>query len=453
MDIIWNIFEIIVNLSYGIIFTQFIIRYFEYKENIRYKKIYAAGVIILLSVAITLNNIFFPYYEGYMGFIYIAIIFGFSTRVLKGNIFEKLFVSMLEFALLLIVSALIVPTISHIFGTDIMKGLDMEISWVRFVMLIIGMTVYCFLLELIIFVRKKNNELKPSQWIFVFFVPFVSGILMISMFESAISNRDSFTYLISNIVSIISILVLNFIAYFIISELTRKNKIETEYKMLKQSKLYEEKNIEDIQKIYDEARLIRHDAEHHDMHILSELQKIPDITPNQQKQIDSIKKYINDLDEQIANIHYKVITGNNVIDNILNYKINSAKKLGIEVSYYIEEDYVEILDIDICRIFGNLLDNAIEACKNIQGDKNIEIRMYKKKVYRCISVSNTTDGLVLKTNPSLISTKSEKSLHGFGIKSIRSIVEKYDGFFNFYEMDSRIFFEVLLAEVDLKDKI
>jgi hypothetical protein len=56
---------------------------------------------------------------------------------------------------------------------------------------------------------------------------------------------------------------------------------------------------------------------------------------------------------------------------------------------------------------------------------------------------------VLKTNPDLISTKSEKDLHGFGIKSIRSIVEKYDGFFNFYEMDNRIFFEVLLAEVDL----
>ena len=455
MDIIWGIFEVAIDMAYGIILTQFIVRYFGYRENIGSKIIYTCSLIVLLFAAITFNNIFLPYYEGYLGlFIYVFITFVFAMVALKGGTLEKLFATLLQYGLLTMVSKLIVPIVSRIFGTDIMETLAMEVSWNRLVTIIIGTSVYYLLLELVIFVKRKNNELKPKQWTFLLCVPLVSSVLMVSLFEAAISHRESLAYLISNFISIISVLGLNFLAYFVITELTKNNKIETEYKMLKQSKSYEEKNIEDIQRIYDETRVIRHDVKHHDKHILSELQKIPDISPGQQKQIDKIKKYISDLDEEITDVSYKIITGNSVVDNILNYKISSAEKAGIKVSYYIENNPIEIPNIDICRIFGNLFDNAIEACKNSGvEDKNIEIRMYKKKVYRCIMVSNTTNSLVLKTNPDLVSTKKEKDLHGFGLKSIRSIVEKYDGFFNFYEKNNRIFFEILLAEVDLEDKI
>jgi len=298
--------------------------------------------------------------------------------------------------------------------------------------------------------KKRNSELKPKQWTFILCVPLVSIVLMVSIFEATISQRESLAYIISNVIAIIAILILNFLAYFVISELTKNNKIETEYTMLKQSKSYEEKNINDIQRIYEETRIIRHDIKHHDKYILSTLQNIPNISDEQQQYIENIKKYINDLDEQFMDIDYKIITGNSVIDNILNYKIRTAQKLGIDVRYYIENNPIEIADIDMCRIFGNLFDNAIEACKKSGlKDKDIEIRMHKKKVYRCITVSNSTDNLVLQENPNLTSTKKGNGLHGFGLKSIRSIVEKYDGFFNFYESNNRIFFEILLAEDDL----
>jgi signal transduction histidine kinase len=454
MEMGWKIFEMFINLLYGVVFTQFIIRYFGYKEKIRYKKIFAGILILLLFSAITINNILFPYYEGYRGIVYIMIVFGFSWLVLKGNIFEKIFISLLENVLLLIVSTLVVPTISHIFRADISDILTMESSGGRFIVIVLAIIIYSFTLELVIFIKRKNNELKLKQWIIILCVPLISSILMISIFESGISEQESLIYLVSNIVSIVSILILNVLTYFIISELAQNNKIETEYKMLKQSKSYEEKNIEDIQKIYDEARVIRHDAKYRNDCIIGELQNIPDISPAQQVQIDKIKKSLIDLDEQILKINHKVITGNSVIDNILNYKINSAQTAGIEVSYYIDNSSpIEIPNIDICRVFGNLLDNAAEACQYVEKNKNIEIRMYRKKVYRCIMVSNTINGSVLKTNPNLFSTKSEKDIHGFGLKSIKKIVEKYDGFFNFYESDSRIFFEVLLAEVDLQDKI
>jgi sensor histidine kinase YesM len=155
-------------------------------------------------------------------------------------------------------------------------------------------------------------------------------------------------------------------------------------------------------------------------------------------------------EEQVAEINFTAFTGNTAVDNILNYKINTARNLGIEVNYHIERSEIKIPDVDISRVLGNLFDNAIEACENINlPQKNIEIKIYKRKVYRCIYISNPITESVKKNNPNLISTKKEKGKHSFGIKSIRSIVEKYEGFFNFYEENNRIFFEVLLAEINL----
>lgn len=453
MDIIWNVFELLMSLIQSIIVTIFIIRYFEYKD-MKNKIFFAVILVILLFVVTTLNNIFIPGYEGFAGFFYIIITFIYALIFLKGSALEKLFIVMLEYGILFMLSILIIPTISYIFSADINEALTMERSWIRFFTIIIGIAIYYFLLELIIFSKKENNELKPKQWIFVFLVPFASGILMIAMFEVKINEKSGNLYIFFSVISILMILALNFIIYYIISELTRNNKLETEYKLFKQSKIYEEKNIEDIQRIYDTARIIRHDVKHRDEYILSELQNIPEITEKQIQSIEKIKKYINNTGEQMADIDYKILTGNSVIDNIINYKISVAQKYNIEVIYYIENSQIEIPEIDISRILGNLLDNAIEACnKTNMSEKSIKIMIYKRKVYRCISVSNTIDKSILETNQNLRSTKKEKDMHGFGIKSIRSIVEKYDGFLNYYEENNRIFFEILLAETDLSQII
>jgi len=450
MDTIWKVFELIINLSESIIFTLFIIRYFGYKQNIKLKNFSAILLIIILFIAITINNIYVPGYEGFWGLVYIAITFIYALIFLKDSIFERLFIVALEYGILFIVSILIIPAISYIFNADIKEALLMEKSWVRFFTIIIGISIYCFLLKLVIFIKKKNNELKVHQWIFIFLVPFASCLLMVSLFEMKITEKGSLLSFIFNTISIILILILNFIMLYIVSELTKNNKIETEYKLFKQSQIYEEKSMADIQKMYNNAKEIRHNIKHHNEHIVGDLYNIPELTEKQKEYVEKIIKYIDDIGMKISDIDYKVITGNRIIDNILNYKINMARKYNIEVVYYIENSIIKIPDIDINSILGNLLDNAIEACSNINiPEKSIEIKLYKRKVYRCISISNTIEKSILETNQNLISTKKEKNIHGFGIKSIRSIVEKYDGFFTYYEENNRIFFEVFLVEDNL----
>lgn len=88
---------------------------------------------------------------------------------------------------------------------------------------------------------------------------------------------------------------------------------------------------------------------------------------------------------------------------------------------------------DLCTIFTNILNNAIEACERLEhSDKVVEVvvNMDRGKLY--IKESNKTNNSVIMGNDSNpISTKGDNRNHGYGCKNIRAAVEKYDGDINF----------------------
>lgn len=130
-----------------------------------------------------------------------------------------------------------------------------------------------------------------------------------------------------------------------------------------------------------------------------------------------------------------MVTGNRTIDYILASKLSENKDVTLVCSGVFPEN--EIIDeLDLAILFGNLLDNAIEAAKK-EDDKLIEIRFSVYNDYCNILISNPISESVLKSNPSLITTKEKNASHGFGLKSIRSIVDKYSGIFDTYEENSR----------------
>jgi len=106
---------------------------------------------------------------------------------------------------------------------------------------------------------------------------------------------------------------------------------------------------------------------------------------------------------------------------------------------------VSIMDIDLCVIIGNLMDNAIEATIKLEDPKDRFIRVYlremKDQLY--ISVTNSIGGEVKKLNLEYISTKLGMN-HGFGLKRVGGIVNKYDGFINSQNEEGVFATEVIL---------
>ena len=140
------------------------------------------------------------------------------------------------------------------------------------------------------------------------------------------------------------------------------------------------------------------------------------------------KDYIFELAEKSSSQTIICDTGNIVIDSIINYKFRNKESLGIDVS--VDAVIPEQINIDVAdevTLFGNLIDNAITAVEKCEFGKKVSISLQFSKNRLFIVISNTYDGCVEYRNGTIVSTKKERDSHGYGIKNVRTALEKYNG--------------------------
>ena len=103
---------------------------------------------------------------------------------------------------------------------------------------------------------------------------------------------------------------------------------------------------------------------------------------------------------------------------------------------------------DICTIFGNALDNAIESVSLIEDPEKrlIHIAISHKKNFVLIQISNYCENTITMKNGYPVTTKADKGNHGFGLKSIRYTVEKYHGSLNFALNDNWFELKMLIPQ-------
>lgn len=123
-----------------------------------------------------------------------------------------------------------------------------------------------------------------------------------------------------------------------------------------------------------------------------------------------------------------VDTGNKFLDIILSNKLPVIEQSKIDFHYRVEKDIVSFLkDEDALSLFANALDNAIEHEKTLDENKRyISLDIKRKGSFIIIVLENYTDITDLSTSD-LKTTKKDKENHGYGLKSIKHIVEKYCG--------------------------
>ena len=135
-------------------------------------------------------------------------------------------------------------------------------------------------------------------------------------------------------------------------------------------------------------------------------------------------------------------TGNPIIDAILSEKIHTARERGITVKdeIFISQG-IEIDSLDGCILFGNIMDNAIEACAKIpsEEERKIRIKMTSKADMLICRFTNTVHKEIL-IDKNLKTTKDNAEMHGIGVKNIKKSVEKYGGTVSFEKKEGE--FEV-----------
>lgn len=196
---------------------------------------------------------------------------------------------------------------------------------------------------------------------------------------------------------------------------------------------------QEIETMYTKMRGWRHNYHNH-IQVMKALAEKGDI--------ETIKDYLNKLDEDLTTIDMVVKTGNTMADAILNSKISLAKSKGIKVKVDAHIPIkLKMSELDLCVILGNLFDNAIEANLPLPEDERlIRVYMDMKNTQLYISFTNFTASGKLAKEANLFKTTKGDG-HGFGLVSIDSIIEKLDGYISRNSEDGAFTTEILIPQI------
>lgn len=147
--------------------------------------------------------------------------------------------------------------------------------------------------------------------------------------------------------------------------------------------------------------------------------------------VEKRKQWLDALERELEINEFVNKTGNQVLDTILGAKIFLAKKNKVRMTCVIDGTLLDFMHVtDICTIFGNALDNAVESVAMIEDTEKrlIHVSVSAQKKFVLIQIENyCRDSIKLEKGKLPKTTKMDKKNHGFGLKSIQYAVEKYGG--------------------------
>lgn len=171
------------------------------------------------------------------------------------------------------------------------------------------------------------------------------------------------------------------------------------------------------------------------------------------KKYDELYAYLSEINADIQNVRIKPYTFIDSIDAVINSKVYQASTnnitMNVSASY---PNSVHVRHVDICALLVNLLDNAIEACEKVEPPSSKYINLSISSIGEMIIVKvensyNHALGIEGKSGE-LQTTKREAELHGYGIKIMRAITDKYNGTLEIEYDTNRFWAVAMLANSD-----
>lgn len=283
-----------------------------------------------------------------------------------------------------------------------------------------GSYLLVYLVLWLIFGRFKGeissvSEANPLATYFLSIAEFIVAIVVKSI-SSILSTTNQQIVILANIpIVMCSVLVLSLQLYLSNDYLKKRENeaiVHESYMKLQQYKLTKE--------TIDIINIKCHDLKH-------QLRTLKD----HKDEVDD--EYLRQLEDSITIYDSTIHTGNDALDVLLTEKNLLCKKKGIQLTSLVDGSSLSFISkADLYSLFGNALDNAIEYVEKLPNEYKI-IKLSVRNDFNCIAVkvSNYLEKEQLELSDGLPKThKNEKQYHGYGLKSIKYIVEKYHGDFH-----------------------
>lgn len=214
------------------------------------------------------------------------------------------------------------------------------------------------------------------------------------------------------------------IMYFVVQQMSKDNQTKLEYELMKEKEKYSKESMEIIKRSNEELREFKHDLKNYLLPLQEAMETMP------QSEMAKVWEKIN---QKIEDVQTLIQTGNSYVDSMINTKITLARSEKVDVKCTILSKMEGIDDLEFCSVFGNLMDNAIEAEWKVTEKKEIIIFVEEKMGYLRLEIQNKIEKSVLNENSSLNTTKKDTSSHGIGHKSVKRTMQKVGGALKYYE--------------------
>ena len=186
-------------------------------------------------------------------------------------------------------------------------------------------------------------------------------------------------------------------------------------------------------KMGESARQTRHDFRHHSM-VVAEYAK--------NKDYQGILSYLSEYDEKEREKYLEVFCKNHAVDTVLSAYASRCEQSGIEMSADIWLEEAEgVSDYDLVTILANILENAVNGCMEVSGERRIEMFVGRKSSKLVIVCKNTCALDVLFEN----NLPKNRERDGIGVESILSTAAKHSGVVDFSASDGVFVCQVILS--------
>ena len=429
---IYTLSEWLATISEGLIFFLFLIKTLDYKQISKYKKIIGTTSFCVLQCTVSLLLDYLFKFEGLLIFLHIIVYMAFAITMLKKSIWLKIITVIISFAVLFIIDLATALVTSLVMGnttTDVIELRDP----IRILLLLITRLLFIIALSIIsglIAKRKAVFNIPQSlAMTSIFLITFIAGVILEKIVvENEIANWQT-------TIIVICLIAINALLFFVLYQISYRNRIENNQALLKMQVMNEEKKLQDSIRWNTEVETLRHDLKNHLLCVAEYIKE---------NKTDSALEYIDKLTERVKNATpYHIFTHSIAVNAILDLKKLVCQENKIDIKYFILEELPDVDDTDLCTVLSNLLDNAIEA-EMKEDIKEIRVSIKKVRNYLRIVIQNKVSSSVLDNNKMLSTTKENSKIHGFGIQSVENTVDKNNGMYSFYEEKGWFVADVML---------
>lgn len=427
----------IVDVAYGltapveaVMFFMIFDAFFEKRKSFAIWQ-YVVGISALAVLLKIVNDYLLFRLGNAAGMICAAIFVGlffYRTSLLKWS-----FISFFVWFLFVSTEMFVLSMISHVFNLTISEAINISDYLVLGIIVSKAMAIaICY--GICVKFKSKKFEVGGTYWL-LFIALFSSAIIASFMIYRMLNKLNDPAYNIAAMLSAIGLYVSMFLALYLYERSVKQTQIIHRQEQAEQHMQHQLKHLDEIILKQNELRRIRHDINGH----FTALQGYLDAGD-----IQGGKRYLADLTDTFQAAAPSIHTGNNALDAILNAKQSLAMSKNITLSTKIRiQQALPIAPRDLCIIFSNALDNAIEACDRLppQAEKSIDLLLMEETETLYCKITNTAP---IQNSPDFTTSKIDPINHGFGLSNIREALDNYDATLNIAQNGSLFTLEFLL---------